>query len=80
MLHLREWRLQRKLTLKALEALSGIPFRDLNKYELHHSDPPTHKLPRLARAFGIEIGDLFELPPAMLVSEEPPTPQEPQRV
>ena len=69
MLYLRAWRLAKQMTLKDLEAATGIAFQMLSKYELASVDPPSSKLPIIAKALGIDEGQLFK--PLPLPAEEP---------
>jgi transcriptional regulator with XRE-family HTH domain len=59
MLRLRHWRHKRQLTLKDLAALTGISYQQLSSYERGDSFPSVQRLPILAQALGISIGQLF---------------------
>ena len=65
MLRLRYWRLKRGLTLKELQALTydvappGISYQQLSAYELGTASPSVQRLPILAEALGITVGQLF---------------------
>lgn len=70
MLYLREWRLHKRLTLKDLACLTKIDFRTLSKYELGNIDPVSERLTTLAKALGVDEGELFKSPPTAQPTEE----------
>lgn len=58
-LRIRYWRLKRGMTLKEVEKRSGISFQMLSAYERGEVDPPSSKLPRIAEALDVSVGQLF---------------------
>lgn len=53
-------RTEKHLTLKQLEALTGIGKTTLNKFENGLTSPTLRQLEVIARALDVKIGDLFE--------------------
>jgi transcriptional regulator with XRE-family HTH domain len=47
------------MTLKEVEKRSGISFQMLSAYERGEVDPPSSKLPRIAEALDVSVGQLF---------------------
>lgn len=53
-------RTEKHLTLKQLEALTGIGKTTLNNFENGLTSPTLRQLEVIARALDVKIGDLFE--------------------
>jgi transcriptional regulator with XRE-family HTH domain len=58
--HVRRLRLDRKLSQEKVAELAGINPKYLGRIELGKSDPGAYVLVRLAAAFRVPIGELFE--------------------
>jgi transcriptional regulator with XRE-family HTH domain len=76
-LRIKYWRKRRNLTLKQLEARTGIPFQQLGLYEQGKVSPPAARIQRIAAGLEISVSQLFPKPrkpsevAALVIEEEP---------
>ena len=70
-LSLRELRKQRGMTLAEASALAGMPVSTLSKIENNRMSVSYDKMVRIARALGVDIGQLFSSEPSVAVSASP---------
>lgn len=57
----REERTKQKLTLRVLEALSGVSRTHINAIEQNKTHPTVHTMCLLAAALQVEVEDLYEI-------------------
>ena len=61
-IYLKEWRRALGMSVRALEARSGISLASIVRVEAGRQDPTVSLLEKLARAMGAEVVDLFRTP------------------
>ena len=61
-IYLKEWRRALGMSVRALEARSGISLASIVRVEGGRQDPTVGLLDKVARAMGIEVVDLFRTP------------------
>lgn len=59
LLNIKTLRQQRGLTQQQLADLLGLDQARISAYEVGRKTPPTQRLPLIARALGVEVGELF---------------------
>ena len=68
--NLRYYRNQRRLSLRELEALTGIAYTAIGKYERGESEMPYQNACKLAKALGIPVQLIWDHIPASAVAEK----------
>jgi len=61
-MYIREHRLRAALTQQALADKAGVCRSQVADWERGHKSPNLESMARLAKAMGIRIGELFDLP------------------
>ncbi len=61
-IHLKEWRQALGVSVRVLEARSGVSLASIVRVEGGRQDPTVGLLGKLAEALGIEVVDLFRPP------------------
>lgn len=58
-LNIRELRIQQNMTQAELARLIGLKQARVSEYETGQKSPPVHRLPAIARALQVDVGQLF---------------------
>ena len=72
---LREWRLRREMSQAEVARIAGITQASLSNYETGKRDLPLSTFLGVARALGVGLGDLLEIPDVVVVARLAPWPR-----
>ena len=61
-LNIKELRIQQNMTQAELAQLIGLKQARVSEYETGQKSPPVHRLPAIAKALRVEVGQLFAQP------------------